>query len=80
MMKTALLRRVEPGDVAERRENRIDDDTVRAAAEIVEDIRLRGGEALFEHSVRLGDMSTPCSFEPTVLPTFVCVKPMLHLG
>ena len=56
MMKTALLRRVEPDDVVERRENRIDDDTVRAAAKIVEDIRLRGGAALAEHSERLGDI------------------------
>ena len=50
-----LLRRLEPGDVPERRENPIDDDTAVAAARIVEDVRLRGVAALVEHCERLGD-------------------------
>jgi phosphoribosyl-ATP pyrophosphohydrolase/phosphoribosyl-AMP cyclohydrolase/histidinol dehydrogenase len=51
----SLLRRVDPGTIPIVRRP-VEPETLREAGEIVEDVRLRGEQALREHAERLGDL------------------------
>ena len=51
------LRTVAATDIPSLRRSPVDDATLRAAAAIVEDVRLRGEPALREHAERLGDVA-----------------------
>ena len=51
------LRTVLPADVPSLRRSPVDETTLRAAAAIVDDVRLRGEPALREHAERLGDVA-----------------------
>jgi phosphoribosyl-ATP pyrophosphohydrolase/phosphoribosyl-AMP cyclohydrolase/histidinol dehydrogenase len=53
----ALLKTVSPLEARASKRNPLDRNTIRIAAEIVEDVRTRGWSALVEHSVRLGDLA-----------------------
>jgi len=53
---SSWLRRVETEAVPDLLRNRIDSETLSVAAEIVEDVRRRGEEAIRDHSVRFGDI------------------------
>ncbi|MEZ4296355.1 MAG: histidinol dehydrogenase, partial [Polyangiaceae bacterium] len=50
-----ILRTIDPADMPAHRAEPLDDETVRGAASIVDDVRARGWEAVVEHAVRLGD-------------------------
>lgn len=50
------MRRVEPAAVSDLLRKPVDNETVSAAAEIVEDVRRRGETAVRDHAVRFGDM------------------------
>jgi phosphoribosyl-ATP pyrophosphohydrolase/phosphoribosyl-AMP cyclohydrolase/histidinol dehydrogenase len=65
-METMLLRRLTPGEAAERvrRRDPVEPAALEAARGIVEDVRARGGEAVREHARRLGDIRGD---EPLVL-------------
>jgi len=52
------LRRLSPDQVPELRRDPVDDGTLGQAAAIVEDVRLRGYDAMIEHACRIGDMKT----------------------
>jgi len=54
---TALLRRLDPGEVGAIRRDPVDAETLAVAAGIVADVRERGEAALREHAERLGDLS-----------------------
>jgi phosphoribosyl-ATP pyrophosphohydrolase/phosphoribosyl-AMP cyclohydrolase/histidinol dehydrogenase len=55
-MKTKLLKLLAPDEVPYLRRDAVDADTLREAAKIVDDVRERGEEALYEHGLRLGDI------------------------
>jgi phosphoribosyl-ATP pyrophosphohydrolase/phosphoribosyl-AMP cyclohydrolase/histidinol dehydrogenase len=52
-----MLRRLSAGEVMLGRRVPVDPETLAAAAEIVEDVRLRGEAAVLEHAERLGDLA-----------------------
>ncbi len=55
-MKTQLLKLLEADEVPYLRREAVDDETLREAGRIVEDVRERGEKAVYEHGVRLGDV------------------------
>jgi phosphoribosyl-ATP pyrophosphohydrolase/phosphoribosyl-AMP cyclohydrolase/histidinol dehydrogenase len=55
---------IEPSEVPQLRRNPVDDETLRQAGEIVDDVRDRGEAAVLEHGIRLGDIEEG---EPMVL-------------
>lgn len=54
-----MFRRVTLEDLLRRRASTLDDETIRIAWAIVDDVRERGEPALREHAFRLGDLSAP---------------------
>lgn len=63
-MASGTLRVIEPSEVPQLRRNPVDDETLRQAGEIVDDVRDRGEAAVLEHGIRLGDIEEG---EPMVL-------------
>jgi histidinol dehydrogenase len=55
-MKTKNLTFLAPDEIPRMRREAVDADTLREAAKIVEDVHERGERAVYEHSVRLGDV------------------------
>ena len=51
------LRTIPPDQVPDLRRDPVDEETMRRAAAIVEDVRVRGYEALVEHATHLGDIA-----------------------
>lgn len=64
-----ILNKLSPDALTKSRRAAVDHDTLAKAAEIVEDVRLRGDAALVEHGVRLGDLEPgqPTLVEPAEL-------------
>lgn len=63
-MASGTLRVIEPSEVPQLRRDPVDDETLRQAGEIVDDVRDRGEAAVLEHGIRLGDIEEG---EPMVL-------------
>ena len=77
---SSLLRRLAPDAVLASRRAPVDPETLAAAAEIVEDVREGGEEALRRHAERLGDLvpGTPLLYDTDALGSALGELPVDH--
>jgi phosphoribosyl-ATP pyrophosphohydrolase/phosphoribosyl-AMP cyclohydrolase/histidinol dehydrogenase len=75
-----LLRRLDPDAVLASRRAPVDPETLAAAAEIVEDVREGGAEALRRHAERLGDLvpGAPLLYDAAALGSALAELPTDH--